>query len=73
VAFFISVRLLSLSSACSSPGRLARKLARGFASVPVERLQILQAAFIAAPESFTFIHAGVTSVPGAPSFFFAIQ
>jgi hypothetical protein len=28
--------------------------------MPIERLQILQATFIAAPETFTLIHAGVT-------------
>jgi hypothetical protein len=28
--------------------------------MPVERLQILQAAFIATPENFTLIHTGVT-------------
>jgi hypothetical protein len=41
-------------------GRRTKMLARRLSRVPVERLQILQAAFIATPESFTFIHAGVT-------------
>jgi hypothetical protein len=39
--------------------RLAPALTRRFGSVPIEGLQILQAAFVAAPESFILIHAGV--------------
>jgi len=38
----------------------AEMLARLLSSVPVERLQVVQAAFIATPESLTFILSGVT-------------